>query len=40
MDTNRYAPPKADVERARAATIAAPALWNPNAADRRFSAGR
>jgi hypothetical protein len=32
MDTNRYAPPKADVEGASTGTIAAPALWNPNAA--------
>ena len=32
MDTNRFAPPKADVEGAHIEAIAAPALWNPNAA--------
>jgi len=32
MDTNRYAPPKAQLDGARADTVEAPALWNPNAA--------
>jgi hypothetical protein len=32
MEDNRYAPPKATLEGARAIAEPAPALWNPNAA--------
>ena len=32
MDDSRYAPPKAKVEGAALGSVAAPALWNPNAA--------
>ena len=32
MEDNRYAPPKATLDGARAITEKAPALWNPNAA--------